>query len=296
MKCKICGSQSLNVFAHTARCDGCGVLLYYPYPTEEELARVVSDNAASRSWYSQTSYLNHVNFTNMFRYVLPQAPRDGRLDVLDFGGGGGQFALVCKSHLPESTVYLVDVSEDALLDEWKPLNRQIRCADFEKDPTLFDLIFLNDVFEHLADPVAVLRLLAGKLKEGGRLFIDTPRQFWLYPVLRTFSPRLYTKLLIGTVSRSHLQIWSRAAFELSVRQGGLRIAKYQESSEYTQPPDFYLHNMGITNPVIKLLGHIFYRNARYLAANKIVCTLERAAPTEEDTRLPSRGIPQEVLP
>jgi 2-polyprenyl-3-methyl-5-hydroxy-6-metoxy-1,4-benzoquinol methylase len=282
VKCKICGSGSLTVFAHTARCGGCGVLLYYPYPTEAELTRVVYDNAASRRWYVQTSYLNHVNFTNMLRFVLAEAPPNGKLDVLDFGGGGGQFALVCKSHLPESTVYLMDVSEDALLEEWKPLNRQIRVADFAKDPTRFDLIFLNDVFEHLSDPVAVLRTLAGKLKDGGRLFIDTPKQFWLYPVLRALNAKLYTKLLVGTVSRSHLQIWSRPAFELAVREGGFRIARYEEISEYTQPADFYLRNMGITNPLVKLAGRIFYRYARYLARNKIVCTLERGPLTSKE--------------
>jgi hypothetical protein len=34
-KCKICGSQSLVVFAHTAKCSNCGILLYYPYPDDD---------------------------------------------------------------------------------------------------------------------------------------------------------------------------------------------------------------------------------------------------------------------
>ena len=33
-KCKICGSSSLDYFAHTAKCDNCGVLLNHPYPKD----------------------------------------------------------------------------------------------------------------------------------------------------------------------------------------------------------------------------------------------------------------------
>jgi len=256
------------------------VLLYWPYPKSDDT--LVSDGEgkawpreAALEWYSASSFLNHANFTHMLRFTIPESFRGQKLDVLDYGGGGGQFALVCRSHFPEATVYITDISDEALLDEWESVNTQIPFRKFDSDETKFDFIFLNDVFEHVSDPLTVLDQLAGKLKPSGRIFIDTPKQFWIYPMAKMVSGSLYTKILRGTVSTSHLQIWSKPAFEKVVSESGLAIEKYVETSEYTMPAHFYLKNMGITNPVIKLCGSLFYRNAKYLAKNKIMCVLAK---------------------
>ena len=81
------------------------------------------------------------------------------------------------AHTAKCKVYIVDVSDVALLDEWQSMNHQIKFADFESDKTKFDYIFLNDVFEHLPDPLGTLKILKTKFTEGGRVFINTPRQF-----------------------------------------------------------------------------------------------------------------------
>lgn len=276
--CKICHSSDLEVFAHTAKCRGCGVLLFWPYPKSDDALMSDGEGKAwpreeALKWYSESSFLNHANFTNMLRFAVDGSHRDRQLDILDYGGGGGQFALVATSHFPQAKVYITDISDEALLDEWKPLSTQIPFRSFDADETKFDFIFLNDVFEHVSDPLAVLRQLAGKLKPDGRIFIDTPKQFWIYPIAKMMSGSLYGKILRGTVSASHLQIWSREAFEKVVSEAGLTVEKYHEISEYTMPAHFYLANMGITNPAIKLLGSLFYRNAKYLAKNKIMAVL-----------------------
>jgi len=224
-------------------------------------------------WYSESAFLNHTNFTQMLRFAADESHRNKKLDILDYGGGGGQFALVCKSHFPLATVHITDISDDSLLPQWRPMNVQIPFNEFEADERRFDLIFLNDVFEHVSDPGEVLQQLSGKLKPGGRIFIDTPKQFWLYPVAKALSTKLYEKLLRGTVSVYHLQIWSKKAFELVVDNSGLVADKYREISEYTMPGDYYLDNMGIENPLLRMTGRLFYRNSKYLARNKVICLL-----------------------
>lgn len=230
--CKICGSKSLTVFAHTAQCRDCDVLLYYPYPRDD--SELVSSGEGGkgwtkeivRAWYSDSSFYNHTNFTNMLRFAMDESYKSKDVTVLDYGGGGGQFSLIFKSHFPRSRVFITDISDESLLDEWKSYNNQIPFEDFGKDATKFDFIFLNDVFEHVSDPRFVLKQLAGKLKEGGRLFIDTPKQFWIYPASRIFSRSLYSKVLKGTVSTAHLQIWSRKSFRLIIHDAGLAISRY----------------------------------------------------------------------
>ncbi len=276
--CKICGSTTLYFFAHTAKCGECGVLLYYPYPDRDsELLAGGTGKVWPRNevlnWYSKSSFYNHTNFTNMIRFTMDETQKRKKLKILDYGGGGGQFALVCKSLFPECNVYITDISDESLLEEWSDLNTQIPFKNFEQDDNNFDYIFLNDVSEHVSDPLFVLKQLAEKLKNGGKLFIDTPKQFWIYPFTKLLSKSLYTKVLRGTVSKAHLQIWSKTSFDLVVKESGLKISRYEESSEYTMPADFYMNNMGITNPVVMLMGRVFYGNAKWLAKNKIICVL-----------------------
>ena len=282
-KCKICGSPSLVIFAHTAKCDNCGVMLYYPYPADDSQLQSNSEGKTwSRDqvlgWYSKAAFHNHTNFTNMIRFAMDESYQGKKISILDYGGGGGQFALVCKSHFPEADVYITDFSDESLLLEWSGSNIQIPFGSFSKDTMKFDFIFLNDVFEHVSDPGFVLKQLAGKVKTGGKLFIDTPKQFWIYPFTKLVSKSLYTKVLRGTVSTAHLQIWSKKSFELVVRESGLKVSKYEESSEYTMPADFYLDNMRIRNRILRLFGRVFYGNARWLAKNKIVCVLSSQNP------------------
>jgi 2-polyprenyl-3-methyl-5-hydroxy-6-metoxy-1,4-benzoquinol methylase len=158
--------------------------------------------------------------------------------------------------------------------EYKTLNKQIKFGEFDTDSQKFDYIFLNDVFEHVSNPLEVLKLLSKKLNQNGKIFIDTPRQFWLYPVLKLANQKLHKKLLRGTVSTSHLQIWSKASFDYVIKQSNLKIHKYDTASEHTMPADFYLKNMGITNPFVLFAGRIFYKSSRWLAANKILSVLE----------------------
>lgn len=196
------------------------------------------------------------------------------VNVLDYGGGGGQFALVCKSLFPEVSIYTTDISDESLLDEWKPLNNQIPFRSFATDRTRFDVIFLNDVLEHLSDPINVLKQLKDKLTGDGVIFIDTPKQFWLYPLTRFVSKSLHTKLLGSTVHASHLQLWTRTSFMHALQRSGLRVSKYVETSEFTMPAEYYLDNMDVRHPAIRWLGKSFYRFAKVLASNKIMAVLQ----------------------
>lgn len=273
--CKICGSTDVEVLAHTGRCRDCGVLLYWPYPSAADLTdEVASMEAGSRSYFTRAAYRNHSNFTSMLRFATEGIDSAEELDILDYGGGGGQFALIVRSHFPMARVYVTDICDAALLSEWSPLNIQVRFSDFSSDERKFDRIFLNDVFEHVDDPIGLLVDLKTRLKSNGIIFIDTPRQFWLYPGLRWTSKDLYSKLLKGTVSRAHLQLWTSESFLLAAKKAGLAVRRFEKVSEYTMPTSFYLRNMGISNSGLKALARMFYGGSHVWARNKILCLLE----------------------
>jgi 2-polyprenyl-3-methyl-5-hydroxy-6-metoxy-1,4-benzoquinol methylase len=282
-QCKICGSTTLKIFAHTANCGECGILLNYPYaPVREEdfLARPALGaeehakvQATWKKWYVRSGERNHWNFSSMALFALDEQDRQCNLDVLDFGGGGGQFALVMRSLFPLSTTSIVDMQDDALLDQNNGINNQILFKDFERDTKKFDIIFMNDVYEHVTDPIGILSQLRSKLKPAGRIFIDTPCVFWLYYTLKPVLPGLQAKVLRGTVDHDHQQIWSTKSFAISANRAGLAVEKIKFLSEYTQGADFYLNNMGVRSPLLRMAGHIFIAAAPYIARNKIMAVL-----------------------
>ena len=284
--CKICKSARLKPFAHTASCPDCGVLLCYPYPEDDQQIFNSGDKRGGKkatrdeihqstlTYHLKSGSRRHDGFTSMIKFALTDEDRYRPTVVLDYGGGGGQFALVLTSLYPGIKPFMVDIEDNRLLDAFRPLNNQIPFASFINDQTQFDVIFMNDVFEHVSDPVSVLQQLRGKLVDGGRVFIDTPKHFWLYPVTKVASTTLHTKLLKGTVDFDHQQIWSKSSFYHAVKLAGLKVTKYAEVSEFTQPADYYLNNMEITNPVIRWIGKTTYQLGRVLIKNKIMAVLE----------------------
>ena len=197
------------------------------------------------------------------------------VETADFGGGGGQFAFVCKSHFPLSNIFITDIDDKSLLKEWSNNNIQIKSSEFAINKKKFDFIFLNDVFEHLSDPIEVLEILSGKLKNNGSIFIDTPRQFWIYQITKLVSKNIYNKVLKGSVSTAHLQIWSKPSFKMAVNKSNLLIKKYKEIGEFTMDADYYLDNMNITSKLMRLVGKSFYYFSKYFLKNKIICVLSK---------------------
>lgn len=280
--CKICGGKNITCFAHTAKCLDCNVLLNFPYVEPREIDYLQSKISSSEysqaqkislSWHIQSGAKNHHNFTTMACFCEEYISRDNEIETLDYGGGGGQFALVFKSLYPKSNCTIVDMVDIRFLEIYAPMSHQIKFVDFENNTKKFDFIFMNDVFEHLTFPLETLELLREKLKPNGKIFIDTPCTFWLYPITKFFSKHIHTKLLKGTVDADHQQIWSTKSFYTICQKAGFSVMSYKRLSEYTQPPEFYLDHMGITNPLLRLLGRIFVRLSPLISRNKIMAVI-----------------------
>ena len=121
--------------------------LFYPYLDDDALEidteKVSIEEEELVLLVQRASKLNHKNFSSMFFFTIPEPEEffDRKIRVLDYGGGGGQFAFVVRSMLPLAEVYIVDINDHALIEQYSPLNRQIKWKDFEGDETLFDFIF-----------------------------------------------------------------------------------------------------------------------------------------------------------
>jgi SAM-dependent methyltransferase len=143
--------------------------------------------------------------------------------VLDFGchwgkWAGAALALGCD-------VYGVDVNRDAA-DFCA--RRGIRMVDrAELGRLRFDFINVDQVMEHLSDPLSIARELAGCLKPGGFLKLSTPGNSRLPKILRKAQTTgdnavLDQRTLDPVYPLEHVNLFTRAALQRVGETVGLR--------------------------------------------------------------------------
>jgi SAM-dependent methyltransferase len=154
-------------------CHDCGVLFVNPLPTTEQLEQYYSDVG---TWAARQA--DRVKappaetpgprrpdrlLSALERYV-PQLAPPGK--VLDYGCGDGKFLNRLRAR--GWTTFGIEPSADAAF------RKHQRLTDVPQDGS-FDFVVLNHVLEHVLDPLETLQRLAGSLREGGILFVSTPR-------------------------------------------------------------------------------------------------------------------------
>lgn len=159
--------------AFISGCGACGLLFVNPLPTARELERYYSEQG---TWASRQS--ERVKepksagpgprrpdlLMSALEPHVPQLASPGR--VLDFGCGDGKFLNRLKARGWET--YGIEPSSDAAFRKHR------RLTDVPQDKS-FDFVVVNHVLEHVLDPLAILKRLAGALHDGGVLFLSTPR-------------------------------------------------------------------------------------------------------------------------
>ena len=93
-----------------------------------------------------------------------------QIKVLDFGCGNGAFINKLKCY-GSANVYAYDFDEKALKVAEKEGANIIRTLDGSEK---FDVIFLNHVIEHIAQPLNLIKILKDKLNPDGVIYIVTP--------------------------------------------------------------------------------------------------------------------------
>ena len=145
---------------------------------------------------------------NYNRYLLTtvreHAPQRGR--VLDFGAGGGQFAVP----LSQSGMDITALEPDHLLQQ-RLRAQGIRAvgSTHELADTSLDYVYTLNVLEHIDDDAAALRSLHSKLIENGRLLIYVPA----FPIL-------YTSM---DAKVGHVRRYTRTTLMARVRAAGFQI-------------------------------------------------------------------------
>jgi SAM-dependent methyltransferase len=165
-------------------CRDCGLVLWNPLPSAEQLAqfysrdgewaatradRITRLEAAHRRMRSRPKKRRrgkpHILLAALDAHVPVLSPPVGGR-VLDVGCGDGKL-LNALQDLGWDT-YGIDPSEDVAF------LRHRRLQSTPEDGS-FDLVVLHHVLEHVAEPLALLRQVSAAVRPGGALFVSVPR-------------------------------------------------------------------------------------------------------------------------
>jgi SAM-dependent methyltransferase len=170
--------------------------------------------------------------------------------VLDVGSAYGGF-LVAAAHAGARGLVGLDV-DPKLLDLARLLladhqvEAQLEVADIT-DTTLpdrlgtFDIVFCNDVLEHVQDLDSTARNLAGLLKTKGRLFLEIPNGMAI-PYIE--SDGHYKLPGITLLDHAEAERWFRAFYE----------DQYGYNTWFYAPVDYYLALFSRTGVTLRLLN------------------------------------------
>jgi SAM-dependent methyltransferase len=151
-----------------AGCCGCGLLFSVPRPTASELASYYNPEGDwSRREQSQRRSERERIAKPVWNVISERLDlQDGRgRRVLDIGCGNGKWLNTFSAH-GWQTFGLEPSSRAAFA-------RHQEVTAIPEDHS-FDLVILNHVLEHLAEPGQMLRAASAALRDGGVLFVSVP--------------------------------------------------------------------------------------------------------------------------
>lgn len=110
------------------------------------------------------------------------------INLLDVGCGRGNITKFINQQIPIANIDAIDISEKAIrLAESEVSKIHFINADamsYDANGLSYNIILLNNIYEHVENPVAVLLNLKKMLTEDGIIIISTPNRYSIKNIIR----------------------------------------------------------------------------------------------------------------
>lgn len=160
------------------RCHRCSLVYLDPRPTTAELARIYPDNYHafdfSEAEFGLVHRVRRWLETRRLLRAFGDLPADAR--VIDVGCGDGFHLDLLRQHGPDGwELEGVDLDNRAVkrARDRGLVVHEGSVEDVRLEPDAYDMAFMIQTIEHVADPPAVLTAVGTILKPGGRLLVVT---------------------------------------------------------------------------------------------------------------------------
>jgi SAM-dependent methyltransferase len=141
------------------------------------------------AWYPGGAQWDDVGFRRLIgQHVTPESV------VLDLGAGSGY---VSHMNLRGVVARMCGVDLDPRVVDNRFLDdaRVASAAQLPYEEGLFDVVFANNVLEHLADPADVFREVARVLRPGGVFLFKTPNRWHYVPIVAQLTPHCFHRFV-----------------------------------------------------------------------------------------------------
>jgi 2-polyprenyl-3-methyl-5-hydroxy-6-metoxy-1,4-benzoquinol methylase len=159
------------------------------------------------------------------RVLLRRYPPDGKR-VLDFGCMDGVFTFRLQQLGAEAMGYDISSAAIAQAERFRGAGTRPTFTTVAPGPGQFDLVYCNEVLEHVPDDAAFVGELVGLLAPGGLLVGTTPvgRFFWDPDHKRTYD-QMGLERMLGAWGSARVRPYYRSPLRnlLPVRQAGAAV-------------------------------------------------------------------------
>ncbi|HRK57436.1 MAG TPA: class I SAM-dependent methyltransferase [Burkholderiaceae bacterium] len=159
-------------------CARCGLVQQLNMPTDEALKIYYAHHYRQdykKTYEPKLKYVQRAGHAALdrLRFIKTHLKADRTLRLLDIGAGGGEFVYLSRKHGFEASG--VEPNEGYAQYAQKTYGVDIRTQMFDElDAACSDVVTLFHVFEHMANPQAVMKKLADVLTDDGVLVIEVP--------------------------------------------------------------------------------------------------------------------------
>lgn len=168
-------------------------------------------------------------YVNDRKEMLGFFPDDANT-VLDIGCGQGSFAKQIKDQYQAETwgiEYMPSHGENAQ----KVLDKVFigSCEDLIDDlpDNYFDVIYFNDVLEHLVDPYLVLKKLKIKLTSNGKIISSIPNIRYHNTLRMLLVDKEWKYEESGVMDHTHLRFFTKKSIKRMYEESGYKIIHHQ---------------------------------------------------------------------
>lgn len=264
-----------DTWVTAVRCTGCGVVYLDPRPAPAALPTIYPDDYYAYDFSAAMNPLvravkDRVDAAKvgLYRRLVPGPGR-----ILDVGCGDGRILDMLARHgRSDWDLWGVEFGERAVAEARRKGYTVVagRFEDVALEPASFDLMIMNQLIEHVADPRAMIAKARAALRPGGHLVIETPN-------LDSLDARLFRRRYWGGYHfPRHFTLFDARTLAATVRAGGLEPVERRP----LVCPQFWilsLHHVALERGwpawVVRFLS---YKNPLLLAPVTAIELLQRA--------------------
>ena len=168
----------------------------------------------------------------------------GNKAVLDLGCSYGEFL----AHFGPRSVGVTIDTEEAVYGQAKGLDiveGNVEAADFRVDKQ-FDVIFSNNLFEHLYSPHGFLHRIREYLKPGGILILGVP-------CIPKIASLVHFQKFRGALAEAHINFFTKDTLRKTVERAGYDVAEVR-GFRFSSP--FVDHLLDLVYPHLYVVAHL----------------------------------------